>query len=67
MNSSLSDDEMQALAHIAGGRDPFTGCNANGDFGKRMRILAALRRAGVIDHHDHITELGRNVLVRTAA
>lgn len=62
MGVALSEDELQALNYVASGLDAFTGCCASGDFGKRMRTLAALRRAGVIDHSNRLTELGRAVL-----
>lgn len=53
--------ELEALRHIAAGRDPFTGCAACGDFGRRLQTLAALRRAGLIDHSDRLTAAGRAV------
>jgi hypothetical protein len=66
MDMNLSEMELQALHDIASGRDPFSACQARGDYGRCMLTLAALRRAELIDHHDHLTEAGR-ALTRAAA
>ena len=66
MDTNLSELELQALHDIAAGRDPFGVCHARGDYGRCMLTLAALRRAGLIDHHDQLTEAGRS-LTRAAA
>jgi hypothetical protein len=67
MDTGLSEFELQALHDIAAGRDPFGGCHVSGDYGKCMLTLAALRRAGLIDHHDHLTDAGRGMLGSRAA
>lgn len=67
MNPGLSEMELNALHSIAAGRDPFGECQARGDYGKCMLTLAALRRAGLIDHHDRLTDSGRGVLTSSAA
>ena len=67
MNSGLSEMELAALHNIGEGRDPFGECHARGDYGKCMLALASLRRAGLIDHHDHLTDAGRGVLTSSAA
>lgn len=67
MNGTISEMELQALHEIAAGRDPFGMCHASGDYGKCMLTLAALRRAGLIDHHDHLTDVGRGLLGSQAA
>ncbi|MBL6752316.1 MAG: hypothetical protein ISP90_17495 [Nevskia sp.] len=54
--------ELEALRYIAAGRDPFTGCAACGDYGRRLQLLAALRRAALIDHSDRLTAAGRAML-----
>lgn len=58
--------ELEILCHIAAGQDAFTGCQANGDFRTRLQALAALRRAGLIDHAQRLTISGREALVRFA-
>jgi len=67
MNRELSEMELTALHNIAGGRDPFGECHVRGDYGKCMLALAALRRDGLIDHHDHLTDAGHGVLTSSAA
>jgi hypothetical protein len=67
MDLGLGEAELMVLHDIAAGRDPFSCCHVRGDYGKCMLTLAALRRAGLIDHHDHLTEAGRGALVSTAA
>jgi hypothetical protein len=67
MDPGLGEAELMVLQDIAAGRDPFNGCHVRGDYGKCMLTLAALRRAGLIDHHDHLTEAGRGLLVGSAA
>ncbi|MDE0855510.1 MAG: hypothetical protein OSA97_13915 [Nevskia sp.] len=67
MNQGLSESELTALHCIAAGRDPFGQCQARGDFGKCMLALASLRRAGLIDHQDRLTDIGRGVLTSSAA
>ncbi len=67
MNLGLSEMELSALHNIASGRDPFGECHARGDYGKCMLTLAALRRAGLIDHHDQLTDTGRGALTSSAA
>jgi hypothetical protein len=62
MDAGLSESELRALSEIAAGHDPFGQCRASGDYGRCMLTLAALRRAGLIDHHDHLTDAGRGVL-----
>jgi hypothetical protein len=59
---ALDEQELQALHYIAAGQDPFAGCCASGDFGRRLRILAALRRAGMIDHGNQLTAPARGLL-----
>lgn len=59
---ALTQHELQALNYLAAGQDPFAGCSACGDFGKRMQTLAALRRAGMIDHSNRLSALGRSVV-----
>lgn len=59
---ALSEQEIRALSYLAAGADPFAGCSQCGDFGKRMHTLAALRRAGVIDHANKPTALGCSLL-----
>jgi hypothetical protein len=58
---------LAALHNIGEGRDPFGECHARGDYGKCMLALASLRRAGLIDHRDHLTDTGRGVLTSSAA
>ena len=58
--------ELEILRHIVAGRDAFTGCQANGDFRKRLESLAGLRRAGLIDHAQRLTVSGREALARFA-
>lgn len=67
MDAGLSESELQALHDIAAGRDPFGSCHMRGDYGRCMLTLAALRRAGLIDHHDHLTDAGRGMLGSRAA
>ncbi|MDR3416995.1 MAG: hypothetical protein P4L83_12485 [Nevskia sp.] len=67
MDLNLSEMELIALCDIAAGRDPFGGCRISGDFGKCMLTLAALRRAGLIDHQDRLTDAGRGALTSDAA
>jgi hypothetical protein len=67
MNLELSEIELTALHNIASGRDPFGECHMRGDYGKCMLALAALRRAGLIDHHDRITDVGHGALTASAA
>jgi hypothetical protein len=67
MDTGLSESELQVLHDIAAGRDPFGSCHMNGDYGKCMLTLAALRRTGLIDHHDHLTDTGRGMLGSIAA
>lgn len=59
--------ELEALNYIAMALDPFAGCRANGDFGKRLRALAALRHDGLIDHAGRLTALGRAALAAFSA
>jgi hypothetical protein len=67
MTLQLGEMELMALQNIAAGRDPFGECHVRGDYGKCMLTLAALRRAGLIDHHDHLTDAGHGVLTSSAA
>lgn len=67
MDMNIGETEMLALHDIAAGRDPFCGCQVRGDYGRCMMVLAALRRAGLIDHHDRITDAGLGMLSRHAA
>jgi hypothetical protein len=70
MNPGLGEmDEMEltALHNIAAGRDPFSDCSARGDYGKCMLTLASLRRSGLIDHRDRLTDAGRGMLTSSAA
>lgn len=67
MDVTIGETELNALHDIAAGRDPFNGCHVRGDYGRCMLVLAALRRAGLIDHHDHLTDAGRGILSRHAA
>lgn len=56
--------ELEILRHIAAGHDAFTGCDANGDFRKRLQVLAGLRRAGLIDHAQRLTAAGYALLAQ---
>lgn len=56
--------ELEILRHIAAGHDAFTGCDANGDFRKRLQVLAELRRAGLIDHAQRLTPAGYTFLAQ---
>ena len=67
MDAGFSEMELSALHNIAAGRDPFSECHVRGDYGKCMLTLAALRRAGLIDHHDRLTDAGRGVVTSNAA
>ncbi len=67
MEFGLGEKELMVLQNIAAGRDPFCCCHVKGDYGQCMLTLAALRRAGLIDHHDHLTDAGRGALVNIAA
>ena len=67
MNLGLGEAELMVLHDIAAGRDPFSSCHVRGDYGKCMLTLAGLRRAGLIDHRDHLTEAGRGALISRAA
>jgi hypothetical protein len=58
---------LEILRTIAAGADPFTGCHANGDFGKCLQTLAELRRGGLIDRSRQLTEAGRAVLAACRA
>lgn len=62
MELELSSDQQQVLGYLQSGLDAFTGCRERGQYGVRMRVLASLRRMGLIDHHDHPT----NYLISTA-
>ncbi|MBL6749164.1 MAG: hypothetical protein ISP90_01515 [Nevskia sp.] len=62
MIMALSQHELQALNYLAASQDPFAGCSACGDFGKRMQALASLRRAGMIDHANRLSALGRSLV-----
>ena len=53
---------LEVLRTIAAGEDPFTGCRANGDFGKCLQTLAELRRGGLIDRSQRLTEAGQAAL-----
>jgi len=53
---------LEILRAIAAGEDPFTGCRASGDFGKCLQTLAELRRGGLIDRSQRLTEAGRAAL-----
>ncbi len=59
--------ELEILRYIAADQDAFTGCQANGDFRARLQALAALRRAGLIDHAQRLTPAGRAALAVLAA
>jgi hypothetical protein len=59
---ALNEQELRALTYMVSGQDPFAGCTASGDFGKRMQTLAALRRSGMIDHSNQPTALGRKLV-----
>ena len=67
MDAGFSEMELSALHNIAAGRDPFGECHIRGDYGKCLLTLASLRRAGLIDHHDKLTDAGRGVLTSSAA
>lgn len=67
MDPGLGEAELMVLHNIAAGRDPFGVCRMQGDYGKCMLTLAALRRAGLIDHHDRLTDAGRGRLNSLAA
>jgi hypothetical protein len=67
MSELIGEQELQALHYVAQGQDPFTGCSANGDFGRRLFTLATLRRICLIDHHDRLTESGRGLLMAITA
>ena len=67
MRLNLNEPELMALLDIAAGRDPFGACQVRGDYGRCLLTLAALRRAGLIDHHDQLTDAGRGVLTSDAA
>jgi hypothetical protein len=67
MDLGLGEAERLVLHDIAAGRDPFSSCHVRGDYGKCMLSLAALRRTGLIDHHDRLTEAGRGALMSSAA
>lgn len=67
MEAGLGEAELMVLHDIAAGRDPFAGCHMRGDYGKCMLTLASLRRAGLIDHHDHLTDAGRGALLGNVA
>lgn len=67
MDLVLNESEQQVLQAIAEGKDPFAICHVRGDYGKCMLTLANLRRAGLIDHHDHLTDSGQGYLVGHAA
>lgn len=54
--------QLEILRQIAAGQDAFTGCQANGDFRLRLQKLADLRRAGLIDPAQRLTESGRAAL-----
>ncbi len=54
MNPELDHDQQRVLRYLQAGLDAFTDCCERGQYGARMRILASLRRAGLIDHHDHL-------------
>lgn len=54
MHLELSSDQLIVLAYLGRGLDPFTGCNARGDYGARLFVLASLRRLGLIDHRDRL-------------
>jgi hypothetical protein len=62
MHPQLREQEWLVLRHLAAGEDPFTGCSACGDYGRRMLALAGLRRASLIDRASHLTEAGRALL-----
>lgn len=62
MHPQLREQEWLVLQHIAAGKDPFSGCTACGDYGRRMLALAGLRRACLIDRASRITEAGRALL-----
>lgn len=53
MELELSNDQKRVLDYLQAGLDAFTGCCEQGQFGTRLRVLASLRRAGLIDRHDH--------------
>ena len=67
MDLGLSETELMVLQAISEGHDPFGICHVSGDYGKCMLTLASLRRAGLIDHHDHLTDTGRGILTSHAA
>ncbi len=67
MDMVLNEDAQAVLQAISEGRDPFGICHVRGDYGKCMLTLASLRRSGLIDHHDHLTDLGRGYLHSQAA
>jgi len=67
MSVNLSEPELMALLDIAAGRDPYAACQVCGDYGRCLLTLAALRRAGLIDHHDRLTDVGRGMLTSDAA
>ena len=50
--------ELEALRAIAAGQDSFAGCRETGDFGRRLHMLALLRRAGWIDQAHRLTGAG---------
>ncbi|GAC1619841.1 MAG: hypothetical protein NVS9B10_01000 [Nevskia sp.] len=52
MELELSNDQRRVLNYLQAGLDAFTGCCEQGQYGARLRVLASLRRAGLIDHHD---------------
>ena len=57
MHSQLRELEWLVLRHLAAGEDPFTGC-ACGDYGRRLLVLAGLRRARLIDQTSRLTDAG---------
>jgi hypothetical protein len=67
MDTALTEDQRRVLECLCAGGDPFEGCHERGHFGARMQVLAALRRAGLIDHHDHPLSNGMAAQVRRAA
>ena len=52
MDLELSDDQRSVLSLLHQGHDAFTGCCERGHYGARLRVLAPLRRRGLIDHRD---------------
>jgi len=55
MDLELSAEQLAVIDALRFDRDAFENCSAPGQCGSRLRVLASLRRLGLIDHRNRLT------------